>query len=226
MTTRGLHLLQATAVFLTTACGTNRPTIPDELLHDDSGAGGGNYPAGPYAKSEKDLGLPVKDLTFARGWTDPKGQGYDTKELAPISIHDFYDPDGTKGYSILILNTSAVWCGACKNEHGGTGSTPSLAERIDALGPKGLVILSALFQDAKYNPATESNLKTWAEQFETNFPFVLDPEYQLGSTYGVPANVAPLNLMVDARTMKLLAGTTGDTLDWTAVEAKLDALAK
>jgi hypothetical protein len=207
---------------LLSACGTNRPTIPEDYKHDDSGTGGAAYPSGPFAQTTSDVGMVVKDLTFQKGWTNPKAQGYDTSKLAPISVHDFYDPDGAKGYSILVINTAAVWCSACKAEHGGTGSKPSLAERMDQLGSQGLVILSTLFQDAQRNPATETHLAAWAEGFETNFPFALDPESQVSDAYGVSTELAPLNLVVDARTMKLMAGAIGDTMDWEGLGAELE----
>jgi len=218
----------AALLVLASGCGTNRPEIPDDYKTGGSGGGVSGYPEGPYAQNiQADVGKPIMDVSFAKGWKDPSAANFDPAQLEPIALSDFYDPDGTKGYELLLLNTAAVWCGACKNEHGGTADSPSLSEHYDALGPRGLVILSALFQDASSNPATEKNLEAWAKTFGTNFPFVLDPEYQLGGRY-VDPQTAPLNLIVDARTMKLLLGTTGDqaAVIWPFIESELQKRGK
>jgi hypothetical protein len=208
------------------ACGTNRPDIPPELLQETgSGGGNGNYPSGPYAKNySADIGKPIPPLEFAKGWLDPAAANQDVAALAPIAFADFYDPDGTKGNELLLLNTAAIWCSACKAEHGGTGNVPSLAERQAEFSSRGVVIFSLLFEDAQNNPAQPSNLATWAQSFDTNFPFALDPEYQM-IVFGSPKTNAPLNLLIDLRTMKLLKGWTGDhpELIWPAIEDELDA---
>jgi hypothetical protein len=206
------------------ACGTNRPDIPPELLQNGSGGGTANYPAGPYAVNFKtDVGKPVDNLTFAKGWLDPVAANQDVAALVAIAFADFYDPDGTKGNELLLLNTAAIWCSACKAEHGGTGNVPSLAERYTEFSSRGLVIFSLLFEDAQNNPAQPSNLATWAQSFDTNFPFALDPEYQM-LVFGSPKTNAPLNVVVDLRNMQLLAGWTGDhpELIWPFIEQELD----
>lgn len=221
----GLFVTALVAVL--SGCGTNRPTIPDDLKQGQGG-GSGNYPEGPYAQNiEADKGMPVMDVTFAKGWRDPVAAGFDVTKLEAISIADYYDPDGEKGYEIILLNTAAIWCGACKIEHGGTAESPSLSEHFEADGPRGLVILSALFQDNDSNPATEKHLQTWAKAYQTSFPFVLDPEYQLGGRY-VDSQTAPLNLVVDARSMKLLLGMTGDqaAVIWPFIESELEKRGK
>ncbi len=215
----------ALLVLLASACGTNRPDIPEYLRQDDAGTTAG-YPSGPYAKDVNSK-LAIADISFQKGWPNPKADGYDPAKLVPMKLSDFYDPDGTKGYEILLFNTAAGWCGACKNEHEGTGTNPSLGEHAAALAPRGFVVLSALFEDGNFNPAQEKHLVSWAKTYETNFPFVLDPENQLGGTFGVD-QTAPLNLVVDAKTMKVLFGTTGDKSEviWPFVESELEKRGK
>jgi hypothetical protein len=210
---------------LCAACGTNRPDIPDELLQTGTGGGSAGYPEGPYAANFKtDVGKVIPNLTFEQGWMDPAAAAGDVSLLAPISFSDFYDPDGTKGNEIMLINTAAIWCGACKGEHGGTTKSPSLSEHYTELRPKGFVILSLLFEDNSSNPATVNHLATWVETYETNFPFALDPAYQM-EVFGSPKANAPLNLAVDLRNMKLLAGWVGDQsqLIWPFIEQELDA---
>lgn len=205
---------------LALGCGTNRPDIPDHLLQSGSGGGPANYPAGPYGK---DVGDVVENFTFTSGWLNPVAANHDPAQFAPISFADFHDPAGTQA-ELILLNTAAVWCVACKIEHGGSSSSKNLNEHFDELSPKGLRLLSLLFQDAKGDPATAAHLVSWTQAYETRFPMALDPEYQMGR-FG-PANQAPLNILVDARTMKIMAATSGDpsTL-WPQIEAELDARA-
>jgi len=223
---RARFTVTAFVSLLASACGTNRPDIPDYLLKDDAGSAAG-YPSGPYAASLNDKGLPIEDIEFAKGWLDPKADGYDPAKLVSIRLSDFYDPDGSKGHELLMLNTAAGWCGACKNEHEGTGTNPSLGEHAAELAPKGLVVLSGLFEDGNFQPAQEKHLVAWAKTYETNFPFVLDPTYKLGTKFA-PKDVAPLNLIVDAKTMKLLLGTTGDKSEviWPFVVGELEKRGK
>lgn len=209
---------------LALACGTNRPDIPDELLNLDGGTGGGaaNYPAGPYGT---EVGSVVADVTFFQGWTNPRAANYDPTALAPIAFSDFHDPDG-ETYEILLVNTSAIWCSACKIEHGGTGQSPSLNDHHAELSPKGFVILSTLFEDATKQPADVANLVTWTQTFETEFPMALDPEYQMGA-FQPDKGLAPYNLVIDARTMTILNAYVGDqaAVMWPFIEAELDARA-
>lgn len=206
---------------LALGCGTNRPDIPQELLEFEGGTGatGGNYPSGPYGSTPGEV---APNLTFTQGWLDPKAAGYDPATLAPIAFSDFYDPTGTT-YEILLVNTSATWCSACKIEHGGSGQSPSLNAHMAELGPKGLVILSLLFEDASNNDAEPNDLVDWTKSFETEFPMALDPEYQM-KTFQPNKSLAPFNMVIDARTMTILETYVGDQAAqiWPFIEQKLD----
>jgi hypothetical protein len=97
----------------------------------------------------------------------------------------------------------------------------TLPDHYAELAPRGLVILSALFQNNTGAPANLSDLVTWVEAFDVPFPMVLDPDYQLGDY--ASAETAPLNLVVDARTMRILdkfIGNQGEDL-WRTIEAEL-----
>ncbi len=216
MRARVLAVLTAIAAI---GCGTNRPDIPKELLQPAGDSGASGYPAGPYGSSEGDT---VENFLFTQAWLDPEAAGYDPAKLAPIQFSDFYDPDGTKGIEILLVNTAAVWCSACKAEHGGSGSTKNLNDHFDELSPKGFRILSLLFQDAQSNPATPDHLVAWTSSFETHFPMGLDPEFQMGRY--ATSETAPLNMVVDARTMKILKKYVGDqsAVIWPYIESELD----
>jgi len=196
------------------ACGTNRPEIPKELL--DNPSTGSNvcttpdYPSGPYGD---DTGTFAQDRCF-RGWKAPQTTAHDAATLEDISLGNFYDPTGAK-YELVLLNTAAIWCSVCKSEH------KTLPDKYAEYGPRGLVLLSALFQNGQGAPAELSDLTTWVETFDTPFPMVLDPDYQLGDY--ATADTAPLNLVIDARTMRSLAKFSGNQSEplWSTIEDEL-----
>jgi hypothetical protein len=103
----------------------------------------------------------------------------------------------------------------CQVEH------RELPVRHAEYAPRGLVILSALFQDERADPADLSDLTAWVETFDVPFPMVLDPAYQLGAY--ASAETAPLNLVLDARTMRIVEKYVGDqsSLLWPFVEQEL-----
>lgn len=174
-------------------CGSGKPEIPDELLAVDS-ASGGNYPRGPYGQ---EIGDTLGDLSF-HGYRSPDTN----RELEEIRFSDFYDPYGDKGLRLLLINTAAAWCQPCQIEH------DDLPDRVREFEGRGLAVLSLLFQDQNGDPADLRALETWATLFDTNFPMALDPSYQMG-LYG-PAETPPLNLIVDASDMTLIATFIGN----------------
>jgi len=178
-------------------CGSNTPKIPPELLAT-GGCTSPVYPSGPFGTEEGDT---LADLCF-QGFRNPAQGTHTESALQPIAFSDYYDPSGSKGVNLLLINTAAVWCSACRTEHEG------LSARNDEFSGRGLRILSTLFQDAQRNPATLRDLSAWVEAFSSNYPMVLDPDYQLGDF--ARANMAPLNLVVDARTMKIQKKVLGD----------------
>jgi hypothetical protein len=200
-----------TSVWLTclacAACGSNTPKIPPELLAM-SGCNSAEYPSGPFGTEEGDT---LADACF-QGFRNPaRAQG----SLETIAFADYYDPSGSKGYRLILINTAAVWCSACRSEHEG------LPEKNREYGPRGLRILSTLFQDARRNPATLGDLSAWTKTFSSDYAMVLDPDYQLGGF--ASAETAPLNLVIDARTMKIEKKLLGDqaTVLWPFIDASL-----
>ena len=56
-------------------------------------------------------------------------------------------------------------------------------------------------------PASPADLATWARQYRVDFPFGLDTA--LHGAF-VSAAVAPFNVLIDARTMRIVLTATGD----------------
>jgi hypothetical protein len=201
----------ALALFLLAlGCGSNRPEIPPELLEGSSDCGSGAYPNGPFGV---DQGTTAENACF-RGWRRPNVTEHVSRTLEDISLGSFYDRTGDE-HELIIVNTAALWCSVCQVEH------RDLPRRYDEFAPRGLVILGALFQDERAEPADLSDLTAWVETFEVPFPMALDPAYQLG-VYA-SAETAPLNLVIDARTMRILQKYVGDqsSLLWPYVEEEL-----
>lgn len=192
------------------ACGSNTPKIPPELLAT-GGCNSPEYPNGPFGTEEGDT---LADACF-QGFRNPDQVSHTQSSLETIAFADYYDPSGSKGYQLILINTAAVWCSACRSEHEG------LPSKNREYGPRGLRILSTLFQDARRDPATLRDLSTWVETFSSDYAMVLDPDYQLGGF--ASAETAPLNLVIDARTMKIEKKLLGDqaTVLWPFIDASL-----
>jgi hypothetical protein len=193
-------------------CGSNAPEIPDELLETSGGCGAPSYPNGPYGAEAGDV---VENVCFS-GFRNPSFIEPAPERLETLAFSESYDPQGTKGVALLLVNTAAVWCGPCQVEH------EELDERATTYGPRGLAIFSTLFQDARQRPATVDDLVAWVQTFGTNFPMALDPEYRLDRY--APALSAPLNLVVDPRSMTILRKFIGDqpAVMWPYIEAELE----
>ena len=57
------------------------------------------YPEGPYGKV---VGATIPNLTW-EGYRDGTG------EWGPISLLDYYDPDGTRGFNAIKIGGAALW---------------------------------------------------------------------------------------------------------------------
>lgn len=209
MRSLGALLLAATAM----ACGSNAPEIPSEFLTDAPSCAAPDYPKDHFGTEPGDV---ARNACFT-GYRAPDRVAPTAAHRETVALSDYYDPAGTKGVSLLLLNTAAIWCSACVAEHG------SLPERAAELGPRGLVIVSTLFQDGKREPADMGDLERWIQNFQPNFPMVADPDLELGA-YASPDS-APLNMLVDPRSMKILRKYVGDqgAVMWPYIESELAA---
>jgi hypothetical protein len=185
------------------ACGGNEPEIPPELLACD-GSG-----AGEVTGTEE--GDVMADATF-QGWLDPQAALATTppEPTETIRFSDFGATADATGAELLLVNSAALWCSACREEH------ERLPELYAGWAPRGLVIFTLIFQDGAGNPATVGHLEAWGRAYGTNFPLAIDPELVTG-LYS-PPEAAPLNMLVDVRTRTILSKVVGNQ------EAALTAL--
>jgi hypothetical protein len=194
-------------VAISTGCGSADDPAP---LDTTGGVGTGNgaagsggsditrprnlpYPEGPYGTS---LGAIIQNFEFL-GWRDPVANEYDPEKFERVSMADFYDPTG-ETTKLIWLNASAVWCSVCRSEYRDLRDQGVVANYSE----KGIKFVSAIFEDNNYDPSTPNDLKYWGQLFSVEFPMVLDPGFKLGAFFD--ADATPMNMLIDARTMKVI----------------------
>ncbi len=138
-----------------------------------------DYPPAPYGQT---TGTTLKNHSFL----DPS-----TEKVVKLS--DLYKHPDKK---LLVINSSAGWCSACKQE------AIALKAVYDTYKTEGLEIWFTLFQDYEGNPSTVSFWQKWMATMKPNYPCLLDTEFQLGDYFKVEST--PMNMMVDLTTMQIV----------------------
>jgi hypothetical protein len=174
------------------------------------------YPAPPYGTTPSSV---VENFAFL-GWKAPQAVNFEETAFERVSLADFYDPDGTKGIKMIVLNGSAVWCGVCNVEAGDINRSKKYAE----YKARGVEFVWSLFEDARGGPATPDDLANWASYYEVDFPMVLDPSLKLGAFFS--SDATPLNLLIDARTMRIVDKLLGynPSTHWETIDYYLQDL--
>lgn len=176
-----------------------------------------DYPPGPYGTGVR---ATLEDFAFL-GWRDPVAAAYDQTKLEEVHLSEFYDPTGEKGLKLLWINASAVWCSVCRSEMRDIKTNGVHAE----FAAKGVQLIVTLFEDNKSGPARPLDLHNWgsAPEHSIDFPLLLDPGFKLGAFF--TSDATPLNMLVDARTMRVLDTTMGYSSDyWQGVDQLLAKL--
>jgi hypothetical protein len=168
------------------------------------------YPAAPYGV---DIGDIIQDYEFP-GFPDPIDRP--TSELVPIKLSDFYNPTGQDTFPEggphpagtpkprgLLIVVSAVWCGPCQLE-----ADEVLPEKHAQYEPLGGEFLLVLADGPSPGEAAETkHLSGWTKEYDTDFPAVIDPDYDLGKIF--PSSAYPANMIIDTRTMTIVERITG-----------------
>jgi hypothetical protein len=173
-----------------------------------------DYPPGPYGTGVR---ATLENFAFL-GWRDPVASNYDVDQLEQVRLSEFYNPDGRSNVKLIWINASAVWCSVCRAEMADIKANGVNAE----LGPRGVQLIGTLFEDNKAGPARPLDLHNWGSlaSHSIDFPLLLDPGFKLGAFF--TSDATPLNMLVDARTMKVLDATMGYSADyWQRVERLL-----
>jgi hypothetical protein len=183
------------ASLLLAGCGANDPAPPRSK--PSTVDGGGDYPEGPYGVAN---GSVIADISW-EGWREPMVVGFDPGAFETISLSDYYDPDGEKGYRAIVVNASARWCSICKMEQ------RHIREKSAEWGPKGVVFIETLFEDVSNGPAKPSDLVAWGNTYQIDWVLVLDPTNKLSAFFDRSAS--PMNMVINARTMEIRDVITG-----------------
>lgn len=157
------------------------------------------YPEAPYGTAR---GSVIANLEFL-GWWSPAVANYDRAAAQTVRLAEFYDPTGEQGVELVMISAVAVWCGVCRVEYA------ELRDRkiYEQYRPRGLEMLGILFEDNEANPASYVDLENWTRAFQVEFPFVIDSGFKSGVYFDRSAT--PMNMLVDAKTMRILSVVTG-----------------
>lgn len=182
-------------VFLLLAACSNKPGGGDA-----GNDGSASCTFGTTVRSGTVAGDRIQNFAF-KGYlnTDPKTKTM-SGTLVDIKLNDFKDPAGTKN-KLLVIITSAGWCGPCIQETqflANAGSTP------EKLGPMGVVFMQALMEGvATGTPSVQKDLDDWITNNKPNFTELLDPAAMNLGIFS-PASAVPFTIFVDARSMEVL----------------------
>ncbi len=211
--------LPASALFvgsvLLAACGgTTQPTPVQDLANK-----GGNtaaqcdaaaYPCGPYgfqpSPSPEIPGSVIANLTLS-------GKKNSTGAISEIKLSDYYQ---NKNIKVLVMTSSAEWCGPCKaeqpglvklyNDHGGANGT--------------VAILGAVVQANDGSPSTEAVLDRWAKAYKIPFDLAIDPAEALAPYYDLSA--FPMQMVIRTSDMRITFQQNG--LDEAHLNAAVEAV--
>jgi len=127
-----------------------------------------------------------------------------------VQLSEYYNPDGRSNLKLIWINASAVWCSVCRAEMADIKNNGVHA----AFAPKGVQLIVTLFEDNKSGPAKPLDLHNWGSlpAHSIDFPLLLDPGFKLGAFF--TSDATPLNMLVDAKTMKVIDATMGYSSDY------------
>ncbi|MEK6609043.1 MAG: hypothetical protein AABZ30_15400 [Myxococcota bacterium] len=173
------------------------------MVQDDGGAGDGAAADGKPPDLCPSGG--IKDLEFL-AFVDDDGNGV-SHDDAPrtLRLSDAFACN-RPGTRILMINAAAGWCDPCQRE---SAALPAFAAEY---GPRGVAIMTAIFQDQAGDPADQEFVHLWAETFSLSTPVLIDSKFLTERFIDVSA--MPVNIFVDAETAEILTTATGaDTGD-------------
>jgi hypothetical protein len=118
---------------------------------------------------------------------------------------EFYDPDGLQ-YDLLHVMAIFMWCPHCNNETKDVSTIAAwqASHRVAA-------VQIAMLGYGNASP-TWAELQKWVGDHKLNFPVLVDGQgAQLGQYF--PVNSVPVNIVVNPRSMEILAVDIGEVGD-------------
>jgi hypothetical protein len=126
-------------------------------------------------------------------------------EPAVVSSTEFYDPSGAR-YDLLHVVAVFFWCPHCNSE------TKDLATLASWRREHRVAVLEIAMQGYGSASPDWSDLQKWVRDHDLDFPVVVDAKGALLGQF-FPVNAVPLNIIVDPRTMEVLAVDVGEVGD-------------
>ena len=175
------------------------------------------YPAGPYGVTQ---GTVINNFAFS-GFYAPATNA-DPTSLQPINLGDFYNPSGMDAYpasspyaanapnglkpTVIVIDIGASWCSPCQHE-----AQFTLPPQYAMFHPQGAEFLMVLADGPTIGISASGNdLKNWTTKFKTTWPSGVDPDRKFVSMFGTGSSAYPINIMIDARTMKVIDVKQGE----------------
>ncbi len=179
----------------------------------DKNPDGVEYPTaniGTQPRIGKTKGNTIANFKFM-GYPDGNVDG----GLQPISLANFFDPQGTK-YRLIHIQASGSWCTYCRQE------TEVVTPMVNDIKAKKVVWIISLAEGVTPgSPSTKTDLDRWVKAFNSPFTHLWDAgNAKLGIFYDAAA--LPWNTNIDARTMEILTATVGATTGKDAILKEID----
>jgi thiol-disulfide isomerase/thioredoxin len=139
-------------------------------------------------------GKRVEDLQFL-AFVD-EGDGMPAShEPRMIRLSDYF-AQNRPGTKVIMLNAAAGWCGPCMHE------ASAMADFASIFQPRGVAILTAVFQKADGEPADRAFTQSWAQSFHLPIPTIIDTSFAMGKYFDV--STMPANMFINAQTGEIL----------------------
>ena len=118
-------------------------------------------------------------------------------------MRSYFDCDGAKGVTALLIDESATWCPECQTE------AQRIAPEVTSTWKShGVHVVTLMAEDQAENPATLATALSWRNEYAlTSGAVCADPTWTTKQWGGAPAggNGFPTNIVIDPRTMKIIA---------------------
>ena len=178
------------------------------LVALEASCGGGHAPAfddssttpDEVAADHRPTSIPQPNignaLPMALSWSGVDADGHATT----AALADYLDADGTKGITAILFETVSPRCGKAREE------SPALAAKMAAWRAKGIRVVELVIDDASGGAPTVDSAHQWQMSAGAAAPVVADPTF----TFSHPgSNPLPVHVVVDPRTLTVLAWTHG-----------------
>jgi AhpC/TSA family len=127
-----------------------------------------------------------------------------------VSISEYYDPTGAR-YDLLHVVGIFMWCPHCNNE------TSNLSKIAAWQTDHRVAVVQIAMEGYGSAAPVLADLQKWVGGYNLGFPVLIDGQgAELGQYFSV--NYVPVNIVVNPRTMEILAVDIGEVGDCQAYE--------